>query len=256
MSSTIDRSLIVPQNDSGSSSAPAGDGSILQASFFNSIYNAIDALFNLNPIVFGGSLRTEGKGVQVKGSTAPPLSPGGEGWIYFDSGLGYFLKSENGGAYTSLSPFILLHQGAGNNQSAAPLVVDQIAFMNSTLTGFTTKDGIKVVLTVTALSAAVSSLWLYSVTDGLAIANIVSGSLAAGSSVISEITILPDATNSTKYNALVTGFTTGAQALSTGQQTAMSTDFTNNWTLGLKHGGVAAGGTLSYRWIVYKLAGA
>lgn len=68
MAITLDRSSIVPTNDTGTPANPAGDGTLINATFFNAIYSEIDRLFNgsvADPFVLGSKFQVDGFGTHT-----------------------------------------------------------------------------------------------------------------------------------------------------------------------------------------------
>src|SRR5262245_46578100 len=121
--STIDRTNVTLTNDTGSASAPNGDGTLFQNSWVQAFMNAIDAMWSASLATFGGKVRVEGAGLEVKVAAAPAVSASGEGKIYFDSTTNRFMKSENAGAFVPLS-----------TTSYAPTVADVVNTTTRTAT--------------------------------------------------------------------------------------------------------------------------
>lgn len=155
------------------------------------------------------------------------------------------------GAYAvPASVVTLLKANSGTDTAAGATNVDTVA------TGaLTAKDSLLVVVTCSEATQAVARLDLYDQTDGQVIARLTAGgAMAAGVALLASVNLSPDPAAATTYLGLVNGFTTGG-AVSELLRTTPLTAWTSGFTLALRHGGVTAGGTLSWKWTVLKVAG-
>lgn len=144
--------------------------------------------------------------------------------------------------------FTLLKANAGSDATAAATTVDSIA-----LSGLTALDTLKVIVETFCSSQAAGNINLYSVTDSTNV--ILVAAPVANEQVTGEGFIVQDHVASTTYGAHINICgSVGGSATRTARYSA-ATAWTGSWTLGLRHGGVTAGGTFHYRWAVYKLAG-
>jgi len=152
---------------------------------------------------------------------------------------------------TSATPVVtLLKANSGTDTDAAAKNVDTIA------TGaLTAKDSLLVIVTCSEATQAVARLDLYTTTDSQNVARLTTGgTMGAGVALLAKAIISPDPAAATTYLGLVEGFTTGG-GVSELLRTTSLTAWTTGFTLALRHGGVTAGGTLTWKWAVYKIAG-
>jgi hypothetical protein len=145
---------------------------------------------------------------------------------------------------------VLLKANNGTDASAGATTVDSIA-----LSGLTANDRIKVVALLEASSQNVANIILYNVTDAVSLCSVsAAGILGSGQGAYNEVILSQRQGNSTNTVSLVTGNVAGT-ANSTFSFASVATPWTGTWTLGLRHGGVTAGGSLKYEWTVHKWAG-
>lgn len=155
-------------------------------------------------------------------------------------------------AQASAGSMTLLKQGSGTNTAAGATTVDSIA-----LSGLTAKDTIVVFYTVESVTQDTALAHLYNVTDAVRLSDFVAGAVVtAGATFIGQSTIGQRQGSSTSVASQATGVNTATAAAAVdGRRTSYATAWTGSWTLGLRHNGVTAGGTFSYVWSVYKVAG-
>lgn len=151
---------------------------------------------------------------------------------------------------------LLLTANSGTSTSTSATTVDTYA-----LSGLTAQDTILlnyIIKTVTNLTAAGS---IYHVTDATSL--IATSALGvADRAEFAEVRIAPTQNNLSIYVVRLVGL--GAVDLGSGgttvsavasHQQPFTTAFTSPWTIGLRHGGVTAGGTFYWSWAVYKVVG-
>lgn len=144
----------------------------------------------------------------------------------------------------------LLHAGQGTSTAAAATTVDSVV-----LPALTALDFLFIVFQVESVTQTTAAATLFSVTDGSTITTI-SGSITAGSGSGGMTMLSQRQGNTTNYV-----FTTQAVVLAGGSRVdgmnlySATAAWTSGWTLGLRHGGVTAGGTFKYGWQVYRMAG-
>lgn len=140
----------------------------------------------------------------------------------------------------------LLHAGQGTDTTAGATTVDSIA-----ISGLTAKDILWVVTVLESAAQPTAQANLYSVTDAVALMAITNAPLAAGTGAVAQTSLSQRQgnANATQAGTTISGF--GAF----GAFAAVATAWTGAWTLGLRHGGVTAGGTFKWMWQVWKLPG-
>ena len=139
----------------------------------------------------------------------------------------------------------LLKANSGTDTNASAATVDTYAMAS----GLTAKDTVLVEVTIEAITQAVATPLLYNTTDSVARCNLIT--LAAGEASIHQCYIRQAKSAATKVLSNP-GF--GAGVANTTVSTFV-TAWTGAWTLGLRHGGVTAGGTFHWSWAVYVLRG-
>lgn len=145
---------------------------------------------------------------------------------------------------TLLGAFTLLHQGAGSSTAAGATTVDSVALAS----GLTNHDCLLVLVKADLVGGfgTVSPL-LYNVTDGVSMVTLDT----QNANYWFEIAFVASTPNS-----LLNVISTSQRlATVTAARSVFVTNYTGNWSLGLRHGGVAGGDTWYYDWTVYKLAG-
>lgn len=152
----------------------------------------------------------------------------------------------------AVNTYSLLKAGSGTETSSSATNVDTVA-----ITGLSALDTLKVFVHLETTTQPTALSMLYNSTDS------VQTGYLAGNGVITvaqgdwldEETIGPKQSDTKKVTYRETGGSANnTQGLATSQAT-FTTDWTGNWTLALRQGGVTAGGTLHWKWSVYKVAG-
>ncbi len=146
----------------------------------------------------------------------------------------------------------LLKSGNGTDATAGATTVDSVA-----LSGLTANDSLKVQFQIEASSQSVGTVVLQHVTDTITLVPLSTSPLAAGASasVIGEAIVRQRQGNSTSITSVAQAMTGAPSRLDSYLITSPTTAWTGSWTLGLRHGGVTAGGTFKWAWSVHKLAG-
>ncbi len=195
-----------------------------------------------------------GNSLLLSGATAPALSASGKGRIYFDSTLNAFLASENGAAYASLGVLKLLANNSGTDTTATATNVASKA-----ITGLTQKDSLLVVVDSNSVTQATATLNLYSATDSVSIASVDGGSAIAAGNFQKSVTWIScheqNATTVSAISMLFNDATSATNGIVRWQSPTLATNWTGNWTLALRQGGVTAGGTFHFSWKVYRIFG-
>lgn len=152
---------------------------------------------------------------------------------------------------TAGASMVLLKANSGTDTGAGAVNVDTIA-----LTGLTAKDRLIVWVGAVSVTQATAGLLLYNSTDGVTLVQLDAGSpIAAG-----ETLLAPNANleQSQASNVTIWGFYSGRTSVGARQNLTIATVtqiWTGTWTLALRHTGVTAGGTLQWKWAVYKVLG-
>lgn len=150
----------------------------------------------------------------------------------------------------------LLKANSGTDTTATATNVDTIA-----LTGLTAKDRIIVDYTLESITQTTAAILLYNSTDSVAMARTNGGNnLTATNGLLAGRQILSQAQSAaTRVISWDTGSMIGTPGPNASVSEIVSSTFTQNWTgswtLALRHGGVTAGGTLRWSWLVTKVAG-
>lgn len=148
----------------------------------------------------------------------------------------------------------LLHQGTVTDASAGATTVDPFA-----ITGLTAKDRLWITYTMESLvQATAGPITVYSSTDSVALTTLFSASagIGAGSIRVGSALINPAISDLHKVLAVNTNtISGGAMENFTSALATLTTLWTANFSIGIRHNGVTAGGTFSLTWSVYKLAG-
>ena len=164
---------------------------------------------------------------------------------------GKVLKTQGAGANPAFANpnMTLLYAVSGSDTDAAAKTIASIA-----ITGLNALDMIISRATFLSSVAGTASVTLYHVTSAVGLGNINIGAIAADSVAHFEATISQNpALNTTyhHYNRSSSGATTRHDM----NEPSGLTAYTGSWTLGLRHGGVTATGTLHFVWNVYLLRG-
>lgn len=156
--------------------------------------------------------------------------------------------TSDGTNWTSTAPaasgaVTLLKSGTGSSTNAAANTLDSVA-----LSGLTAKDTLWIILTMQSVTQDTAASGIYSVTDSILLDT--TATITAGSNRHAEIAISQAPSSTTSLFPR-----TGANAQQATTPVAVTTPWTGSWTIGLRSGGVTAGGTLWWTWAVYKVAG-
>lgn len=144
---------------------------------------------------------------------------------------------------------VLLKANSGTDASAGATNVDTIA-----ITGLTAKDMLYVKLVAKSATAATANIGLYNSTDSVALNNAVA-SLAGGETLMIDFHAAQSQASATSIDTRAEGKDTVPTLYGSIVIAAFTQNWTGSWTLALRHGGVTAGGTLQWRWSVYRLVG-
>lgn len=150
------------------------------------------------------------------------------------------------------APWSLLKAGNGSDTSAGATTVDSIA-----LTGLTANDRLHVFYSLTGVTANTAQVVLYSVTDAATVVALSPSPLVFGdaSAVAGTATLGQRQGSATQVVGINQGMIATPARNDFMLFTTPATAWTGSWTLGLRHGGVTATGTLKWSWAVYKSAG-
>lgn len=157
---------------------------------------------------------------------------------------------------TTTPALTLLKSGNGTSTAAGATDVDTIA-----ITGLTANDRIIVEYEVESVTQLTAIPLLRQTTDPVSLStldagqNIAAGSQASGKCVIYQRQSGATAVRSVCENVRAAGSTTSPTKVADVVHATYTTNWTGSWTLALRHGGVTAGGTFSWTWIVLKAAG-
>lgn len=152
---------------------------------------------------------------------------------------------------------ILLKANSGTDTTATATNVDTYA-----LTGLTAKDTLAIYWSVSSLTQLTTVPTIRSTTDT---ADLIffnkSTDLAAGQTNTGSAFLRQEQQSNTTYGANWSDgtVTTASGASTVGQvslrSNSVTTAWTGSWTIALRHGGVTAGGTFRWSWVLYKMAG-
>jgi hypothetical protein len=127
------------------------------------------------------------------------------------------------------------------------------------ITGLTALDSLYVVLSQFSETQNTAVPLIYNSTDSVTInATNAGANMSTGVYNVESYLIRRDQSSTTKIASgglvylAATGVTTNAL---NGNVSTFTTAWTGSWTLGLRHGGVTAGGTYHYSWAVYRILG-
>lgn len=145
----------------------------------------------------------------------------------------------------------VLKAGTGTDASAGATTVDSIA-----ISGLTALDTLRVVVNLETVTQNTAQVQLYSVTDAVQLLKVSTSPLATANPVVLGEALLKQRNGlATSYGAVFQGMNTASVRVDDFQNNTGLTAWTGTWTLGLRHGGVTAGGTFKWTWAVYKVAG-
>lgn len=165
-------------------------------------------------------------------------------------GTAYLSGLQVGGtSITTNGQMTLLKANSGTSTAAGATDVDTIA-----IAGLTAKDTLIVYVNCKEVTQDVANVRLYNTTDNLRLCDVSSTPLASGQSSLMTATVRQQQAGATTVIALGQGYGGGA-AVTDINTITFTTNWTGAWTLGFRHGGVTAGGTLQWSWSVFKVAG-
>lgn len=146
----------------------------------------------------------------------------------------------------------LLKASSGTNSSAGATNLDTVA-----ISGLTAKDTIIIYYNLDVTGFVASQMSLYNDTDAVTICNISRSTVAAGTAAGYIAIIRQQQSSPTKIFGHVVSFIQSDGLPSNTQCTVstFATNWTDSWTLALRSGGSALGGTVEWSWAVYKVAG-
>lgn len=147
-------------------------------------------------------------------------------------------------------PIKLLRATSGTDTSAAATTLDTIAMT----THLTNLDSLFVLATMVSKTQLTAPPSLYNVTDSIALATSPVNVNSATDNAF-EWTARQDPFSATNYITKQTTFDAGNAGVLSQTIAGMASAWTTGWTLGLRHGGVVAGGTLYWSWAVYRING-
>ena len=163
---------------------------------------------------------------------------------------GQVLQSNGASADPSfVGGMTLLKANSGTSTAAGATNVDTIA-----ISGLTAADMLLVKIVAISVTQATANIQLYNNTDAVAVTLPVA-SIGAGVTLMISNDIAQSQASTTSIDARYEGKDTVPTVYGSMNIAAFTTAWTGAWTLALRHGGVTAGGTLQWRWSVYKLAG-
>lgn len=144
----------------------------------------------------------------------------------------------------------LLHASSGTDTNAGATTVDTVTM----LTHLTVLDSLLVLASMVSKTQITAAPSLYNVTDSIAIAT---SPAQVGLAVTNffEWTVRQDRFVATNFLSKQLTFDASNVGVLAQANVGMSAAWTSGWTLGLRHGGVTAGGTLYWSWAVYRLNG-
>jgi hypothetical protein len=149
----------------------------------------------------------------------------------------------------------LLKAGSGTSTAAGATNVDTIA-----ISGLTALDTLYVVVEAESATQATAGLQLYNVTDGVIVAELTAvNAIPIGQQTLGHALVRQRQSGGTTIRG--SSFLHRSAGTGAGTQdiysvnAAFVTAWTAAWTLALRHTGVTAGGTFSWTWAAYKVAG-
>ena len=144
----------------------------------------------------------------------------------------------------------LLKANSGTDTNAAATVIDTYALASQ----LTVKDSLLALVTLVSITQQTSAEFqIRNTTDDVSIAeNTVA--IPAGSACVSVVLITIGQAAATETHGLWLGSMAGTDINIQKDQTN-TTALTGAVTVGLRHGGVTAGGTLQWRWALYRVVG-
>lgn len=159
-----------------------------------------------------------------------------------------YLTSVAGTSLTGIP--VLLRANSGTTTNAAAENVDTVA-----ITGLTANDVLLVQVLVGSVTQDTASIQLYNSTDSVVVSQPDSAAaLVAGETLQSTQTLMQSQNSATAVFGRADGYST-AGARNNITAATVVTNWTGSWTLALRQGGVTAGGTLRWKWQVYRVQG-
>jgi len=151
----------------------------------------------------------------------------------------------------------LLKANSGTDATITANTVDTLA-----LSGLTSTDYLDITTTLYSLTQSITgNAQLYSTTDSLELARVGAASWNANRSVFAHVIMTPSVHSSTEIMNMTikndpSSATNAGPAVSTftglNGSVTTTTAWTGSWTLGLRHGAITSGGSLEWKWAVYK----
>ncbi len=161
----------------------------------------------------------------------------------------WYVKTSLSASSTGMT---LLHQGSGTNSGTS--AIDLSTF---NITGLTAADTLVVYTSIAAAGNNVANCTLRNSTDAKTIVTVTNGNaITAPNSAVAQSFIRLGVATTT--NVDVWGFAVGgasAATVNTSNAVNFNTAWTGTWAMSLRSGAVSAGGTMTYNWSVYKIAG-
>jgi hypothetical protein len=157
------------------------------------------------------------------------------------------------GAFTAPNTMLLLHQGSGTDTNTAATNLDTYALASQ----LTVKDTLLIEYELEQVAQAASAAHqFYNSTDSVSAGITFGGSsMSAGHQGMGRCW-LSTLQSSSKAIGQVGQSVRFAVAVSNDNNLAtFTTDWTGAWTLALRSGGQTSGGTIKWKWAIYKLAG-
>jgi len=175
--------------------------------------------------------------------------------LIYEEGHGFSVLDTNGqiktAANTAGLPLALLRAHSGTDASAGATTVDSIA-----ISGLTAADRLLVEYALQSDAQPTAQPLLYNVTDTVSLSDLSASPLAAGVPAAGVRTVLQQAQDAATHVLSVAEWADSSPTSGVSVVNAtFVTPWTGTWTLGLRHGGVTAGGTFRYTWAVYVLRG-
>lgn len=144
---------------------------------------------------------------------------------------------------------LLLRANSGTDTNSSATTVDTVA-----ITGLTAKDTLVAYITVAAVTQQTANAGIiYNTSDGVTIAS--NPTIAAGVSGQYIVFARQAQVGATTVLGSSNGANTSPATINEVNVRTFTTDWTGSWTAGLRHGGVTAGGTLQWSWVLFKLLG-
>lgn len=143
----------------------------------------------------------------------------------------------------------LLKANSGTSTAVGATNVDTIA-----ITGLTLLDRLWIKIDAVSSANTTANIGIYNATDSVAL-NTSVASLASGATLMLTCDVTQSQASATSIDTKLEGKDSVPTVYNSIVVAAVATAWTGSWTLAFRHGGVAGGGTLQWKWSVYKLAG-